>query len=82
MTTKELAFQKIKERCGIIFNIPSDEITETTQFESDLNAKSVNITMMLNCLEDEFGVEIPFMTFRRNKTVGEAAEYISTLIDN
>jgi acyl carrier protein len=82
MTTNELAFQKIKERCCIIFKIPPDEITEATQFEADLNAKSVNITMMLNYLEDEFGVEIPFMTFRRYKTLGEAAEYISTLLND
>ena len=33
-------------------------------------------------MEDEFDVEIPYMTFRRKKTIGEAIEYVYDLVEN
>jgi acyl carrier protein len=50
----------------------------TTRFE-DLGAKSVDLVKMIAVLEDEFGVDINFMEFRRRKTFGEAAEYVASL---
>jgi acyl carrier protein len=49
-----------------------------TRFE-DLGAKSVDLVKMIATLEDEFGVDINFMEFRRRKTLGEAAEYVASL---
>ncbi|WP_242958699.1 hypothetical protein [Flavonifractor sp. An112] len=48
----------------------------------DLNAKSVHYSQITTFLEDEFDVEIPYMTFRRKKTIGEAIEYVYDLVEN
>ena len=53
---------------------------EGTAF-ADLGMKSVNYSSMINVLEDEFDVEIPFMEFRRKASIGDAADYICQLID-
>ena len=53
---------------------------EATAF-ADLGMKSVNYSSMINVLEDEFDVEIPFMEFRRKASLGDAADYICQLID-
>ena len=81
MTVKEQAYESIVNKCCALFLKSKSEINENTDFVKDLHAKSVNITMMLNQLEDEFDVEIPFMKFRRCKTVGDAAAFIAELVD-
>lgn len=70
--------EKIKERLTIILGV--GEYNEKTVFES-LGMKSVNYTQLTTALEDEFDVEIPYMEFRRKKTIGEAADYVVQLIE-
>lgn len=67
-----LMIQKCKTLVG---DKPMDA---ATRFE-DLGAKSVDLVKMIATLEDEFGVDINFMEFRRRKTLGEAAEYVASL---
>lgn len=67
-----LMIQKCKALVG---DKPMDA---ATRFE-DLGAKSVDLVKMIATLEDEFGVDINFMEFRRRKTLGEAAEYVASL---
>jgi acyl carrier protein len=59
-----------------------EELRESTEFIADLDAKSVNFVRIIGALEDEFELEIPFMEFRRKKTIGEAIEYILQLCDS
>jgi len=56
------------------------EFTEGTGYAA-LGLKSANYSQMINILEDEFDVEIPYMDFKRCKTVGESADLIGRLID-
>lgn len=81
MSLKQEAYEKIVEKSCQIFGKSADEITEDTTFDGDLKAKSTNITLMLNYLEDEFDVELPYMKFRRCKTVGEAAAFVADQFD-
>ena len=39
------------------------------------------ISQMTTFLEDEFDIEVPYMQFKRNKTVGEAAEFVTELLE-
>jgi len=55
------------------------ELTRDTRFAEDLHAKSVNIVELIALLENEFGVEIPFMEARRRKTIGEAIDFVVSL---
>jgi acyl carrier protein len=60
-------------------NRPMEELAESTEFIADLGAKSVNLVRIIAALEDEFELEIPFMEFRRKKSIGEAIDYIVQL---
>jgi len=81
MAQKEQVVQKIIARLTEIFGKQESDLGEETRFVEDLGAKSGNLTQITTFLEDEFEVEIPFMEFRRKATVGAAAEYVLTLIE-
>lgn len=63
-----------------IFKKDVSELTPGTRFLEDLHAKSVNIVELVAVLQDQFQVEIPMMKVRRQKTVGEAVEFITGLL--
>jgi acyl carrier protein len=63
-------------------NKPVDELSDSTEIIADLGAKSVNFVRIISALEDEFELEIPFMEFRRKKTIGEAIDYIVQLYES
>jgi len=81
MANKEKIVEKIIERCSTIFGKQGPELSEATRFTEDLKAKSGNITQITTFLEDAFDVEVPYMEFRRNKTIGEAADYVADLLE-
>lgn len=78
---KEEILGKIIKRAAEVFNKNPEELSEATRFVEDLQAKSVNIVQITTVMEVEYDVEIPYMEFRRKKTLGEAAEYIKTLVE-
>jgi acyl carrier protein len=81
MAQKEQVVKKIVERVCEIFGKKESEVSEATRLIEDLGAKSGNLTQLTTFLEDQFDVEVPFMEFRRRVTIGEAAEYVLSLID-
>jgi acyl carrier protein len=56
-----------------------DDIKPETRFKEDLNAKSISSAQLMNAVEDEYDMEVPYMEFKRKETVAEAAEYIRQL---
>ena len=56
-----------------------EELSDSTELIADLGAKSVNFVRIIATLEDEFELEIPFMEFRRKKTIGEAIDFVVQL---
>ena len=62
-----------------IFKKKEGELTRDTRFVEDLNAKSVNIVELIAVLENEFGIEIPFMEAKRRKTLGAAIDLVVSL---
>jgi acyl carrier protein len=62
-------------------NKPVGELTDGTELIAELGAKSVNLVRIISSLEDEFDVEIPFMEFRRRKSIGEAIDYVVQLCE-
>jgi acyl carrier protein len=61
---------------------PVAELGDSTEIIADLGAKSVNFVRIISALEDEFELEIPFMEFRRKKSIGEAIDYIVQLYES
>jgi acyl carrier protein len=81
MELRDEILEKIIERASELFQKDPSELSEDTQFVEDLKAKSVNYVQIITVLEDEFDTEINFMAFRRNKTFGEAADFVAELVD-
>ncbi len=67
----------IIDKCVSLFG--KDGLDENTNFTDDLGAKSVNLVQIIAVLEEEYDVAISFMEFRRQKTIGEAADYVAGL---
>ena len=80
MALKDEIFQTIQTAAAQTFNIPADQVTLKTNFNGDLKAKSVNFVQIIGEIEDEFGVEVNFMNFRRNATVGDAVNFVEDLL--
>lgn len=81
MEEKTAIQEKIIQRISAILGISPETVNEDSKFIEDLNAKSGNMSQLVNFLEDEYDVEVAYMDFRRKKTVGQAAEYIAELLD-
>ena len=82
MSQREEIYEKLVERAAPLFGKTKEEMKEDLRFVEDLNAKSVHYSQITTYLEDKFDVEIPYMTFRRKKTVGEAVDYVLELTEN
>jgi len=62
------------------FKIEESQINRNTKFVDDLKAKSIQIIEMCATMEDQFDIEIDMEEARKNKTVGEAIDYIEKLV--
>jgi acyl carrier protein len=79
MNLRDEIYQKLVERAAPLFGTKPENMTESLRFEEDLQAKSVHYSQITTFLEDIFDVEIPYMTFRRKATIGEAVDYVLKL---
>lgn len=79
MDLRDEIYRKFVERAAPLFKVRPEELTEDKRFNEDLKAKSTQISQITTYLEDAFDIEIPYMTFRRNATVGEAVDYVLKL---
>lgn len=81
MSVKQEVREKLVERAAPLFGKKPEEITDEMYFVEDLNAKSVHYSQITTYLEDAFDVEIPYMNFRRKKTIGEAVDYVFGIVE-
>ncbi len=79
MELKDEILEKIIQRTAQVFKKDPAELSADTRFAEDLRAKSVNFVQITAILEDAYDVQINFMQFRRQKTLGEAAEFVAQL---
>ena len=80
MEERDEILEAIIERISMLIGIEADSLTEDTVMDS-LEMKSVNYSQLTTYLEDECDVEVPYMEFKRKKTIGEAADYIVELVE-
>lgn len=81
VTQREEVYTKMIERAAPLFGKKPEEMNEGMTFVEDLNAKSVHYSQITTYLEDHFDVEIPYMPFRRNKTIGEAVDFVVDILE-
>ena len=71
-------FEKIQAYLASQLDIPADEITRDTTFES-LGVDSLDTVEMLMNLEDKIGVEIELS--QKVETVGELVDFVESKLD-
>ena len=77
---KEQVLAKIIERGAYLWGKNASELNADTTFV-EVNAKSGHISQITTALEDEFDMEVPYMGFKKCKTLGEAADYVVDLME-
>jgi len=73
----ELMFKKI----AFLTGKDVSTLSEDNKFVEDLGLKSANIVQVIAALEDEYDVEIPYMSFRRTESLGAAADFVVGLLE-
>ena len=59
--------------------VEADEIKSEDNFKSDLGMSSFDTMCLINDIKSELGVSLQAKDFVEHKTVGDMAEYISSL---
>ena len=80
MTTDKTLEERVKEAVAKVFHKKVAEISRDTRFVEDLLAKSINIVELTAILGFELGITIPPAQARRAKTVGEAIDFVGSLL--
>jgi acyl carrier protein len=75
---REELLEKVKAVIVDQLNVEDDVVTEDASFVDDLGADSLDIVELVMALEEEFGISIPDEEAENIKTVGDAANYISS----
>ena len=77
MDIRETLVNAIAEALG---KDPAD-ISGETNITADFAATSVDFVHITKALEEAFDATVPFMKFRRNKTVDEMVDYLEDLLE-
>lgn len=77
---KESILNTIIKRACEIWSVNIDELNADTTFSS-FSPKSVHFAQMTTYLEDIYDIEVAYMQFKRCETLGEAAAFISELME-
>jgi acyl carrier protein len=76
--TKEEILGKIKKFIVDEFKLEESEITENATFLEDLGFDSLDVSTLLQDVEDMFDIRIPDEDLDKIATVGELVNYIAT----
>lgn len=79
MELKDEIMERIIETAATIFGKKPGELGAETRFAEDLGAKSVNIVQIIVVLMDTYDIEISYLPFKKNKTIGDAATFVAEL---
>ena len=71
-------FGKVKDIVVEQLSVEADQVTETANFQNDLNADSLDVVEMVMALEEAFDIEIPDEAAEEIKTVKDAVTYIAS----
>ena len=73
--------QTLEKFIGILENyVEADEIKAEDNFKLDLGMSSFDTMCMVAEIESTLGIKLTAADFIKNKTVGEMANYIETLL--
>ena len=79
MTNNEV-FNKVKAIIADKLAVDENSITRESSFVNDLKADSMDILDLVSGFEEEFDITIPDEKGRTFETVGEAVDYLASLL--
>lgn len=68
---------KLKKIIADQLGVESDQITEKSHFQDDLNADPLSMADLVVTIEDQFNVKIPQEELRHFTTVGDVANFLT-----
>ena len=71
-----ILFEKLREILCEQFGVDEEYITQDTEFETDLDADSIDMIDFAMSLEDEFQVEVSDEELENFKTVSDVMRFI------
>jgi acyl carrier protein len=74
-------FEQVKEIIVQELSVPEEKVKESSTFESDLRADSLDVVELVMELEEKFEIEIPEEDFEQIRTVGDLVRYIQGKLD-
>ena len=79
--TRDEVLELIRSHLAEELELDPSRIQDDTRFKEDLEADSLDLVALVQELEDRYGVRIPDEDAARILTVGQAADYVATRLD-
>ena len=76
-----MVFEKLKEIILDQLDVDEDEITLEADFVDDLQADSLDITLLMKTISEEFDIAVEDSAVDSISTVGDAVEFIESYIN-
>ncbi len=76
-----MVFEKLKEIILDQLDVDEDEVTMDADFIDDLQADSLDITLLMKTISEEFDIAVEDEAVDRISTVGDAVEFIESYIN-
>lgn len=75
-----MVFEKLKEIILDQLDVDEDDITMDADFIDDLQADSLDVTLLMKTISDEFDIAVPEDAVDSISTVGDAVRFIEEYI--
>ena len=76
-----MVFEKLKEIILDQLDVDEDEVTMDADFIDDLQADSLDITLLMKTISEEFDIAVEDDAVDKISTVGDAVEFIEAYIN-
>ncbi|MBQ3940132.1 MAG: acyl carrier protein [Oscillospiraceae bacterium] len=76
-----MVFEKLKDIILDQLDVDEDEVTPEADFIDDLHADSLDITLLMKTISEEFDIAVSDDAVDRISTVGDAVEFIESYIN-
>ena len=76
-----MVFEKLKDIILDQLDVNEDEITMEADFVDDLQADSLDITLLMKTISEEFDIAVEDEAVDKISTVGDAVEFIESYIN-
>ncbi|MBQ5334547.1 MAG: acyl carrier protein [Oscillospiraceae bacterium] len=77
-----MVFEKLKDIILDQLDVDEDEVTPEADFIDDLHADSLDITLLMKTISEEFDIAVSDDAVDRISTVGDAVEFIEGYIND